>query len=75
MLLVLAPDQSVVSYQTPQPGIPTAWMILMTNWAMKVKKKAMKLKELSVLWQRRWFVTWAEALGFPVLMNPKRLGA
>lgn len=47
----------------------------MTNCAMKVKKKAMKLKELSVLWQRGWFVTWAEALGFPVLRNPRLLGA
>lgn len=47
----------------------------MTSWAMKVKKKAMKLKELSVLWQKRWSVTWAEALGFPVPMNPKFLGA
>ena len=75
MLLQLAPDQFVVSYQTPKPGIPTAWMMLMTSWAMKVKKKAMKLKELSVLWQKRWFVTWAEALGFPVPMNPKFLGA
>jgi len=29
--------------------MPTAWMMLMTSWAMKVKKNAMKLKELSVL--------------------------
>lgn len=28
-------------------------MMLMTSWAMKVKKNAMKLKELSVLWHRR----------------------
>lgn len=37
------------SYHTPHPGMPTVWMILMTTWAMKTKKKAMKLKELSVL--------------------------
>lgn len=37
------------SYHTPQPGMPTVWMILITTWAMKTKKKAMKLKELSVL--------------------------
>lgn len=71
----ISPGQTSASYQTPQPGIPTAWMMLMTSWAMKVKKKAMKLKELSVLWQRRRFVTWAEALGFPALMNPKLLWA
>lgn len=50
-------------------------MMLMTSWAMKVKKKAMKLKELSVLWQRRWFVTWTGTLGFPALTNPKLLRA
>lgn len=33
--------------------MPTAWIMLMTSWAMKVKKNAMKLKELSVLQQRR----------------------
>lgn len=36
-------------YHTPQPGMPTVWMMLITTWAMKTKKKAMKLKELSVL--------------------------
>lgn len=50
-------------------------MMLMTNWAIKVKKNAMKLKELSVLQQKRWLVTWAEALGFPALMNPQLLWA
>lgn len=40
---------------------------------MKVKKKAMKLKELSVLRQKRRFVTGTEALGFPALTNPKLL--
>ena len=29
--------------------MPTVWMILITTWAMKTKKKAMKLNELSVL--------------------------
>jgi hypothetical protein len=32
-------------------------MMLMTSWAMKVKKNAMKLKELSVLKQRRWLLS------------------
>lgn len=36
-------------YHTPQPGIPIVWMMLITTWAMKTKKKAIKLKELSVL--------------------------
>lgn len=36
-------------YHTPQPGMPTVWMILITTCAMKTKKKAIKLKELSVL--------------------------
>lgn len=36
-------------YHTPQPGMPTVWIILITTCAMKTKKKAMKLKELSVL--------------------------
>lgn len=38
-------------YQTPQPGMPILWMMLMPTWAMKTKKKAMKLKELSLLWR------------------------
>ena len=38
-----------ISYHTPQPGIPMAWMMLMKHWAMKTKKKAMNWKELSVL--------------------------
>lgn len=29
--------------------MPTVWMMLITTWAMKTKKKAIKLKELSVL--------------------------
>lgn len=29
--------------------MPTVWMMLITTCAMKTKKKAMKLKELSVL--------------------------
>jgi hypothetical protein len=29
--------------------MPTVWMMLITTWAMNTKKKAMKLKELSVL--------------------------
>lgn len=37
------------TYQTPQPGMPILWMMLMPTWAMKTKKKAMKLKELSLL--------------------------
>lgn len=37
------------SYHTPQPGMPTVWIILITTWAMKTKKKAIKLNELSVL--------------------------
>lgn len=36
-------------YHTPQPGMPMVWMMLITTWAMKTKKKAIKLKELSVL--------------------------
>lgn len=28
--------------------------MLITSWAMKVKKKAMKLKELSVLQEKAW---------------------
>lgn len=46
-------------YHTPQPGMPTVWMMLITTWAMKTKKKAIKLKELSVLQGdtngRQWF--------------------
>lgn len=47
----VTPEQHL-PYQTPQPGIPTAWMMLITSCAMKVKKKAMKLKELSVLQEK-----------------------
>lgn len=36
-------------HHTPQPGMPTVWIMLITTWAMKTKKKAIKLKELSVL--------------------------
>lgn len=46
------PTRPHFPYQTPHPGIPTAWMMLITSWAMKVKKKAMKLKELSVLQEK-----------------------
>lgn len=42
-------EMYINSHQTPQPGIPTACIMLITNWAKKVKKKAIKLKELSVL--------------------------
>ena len=60
------PD-TLVSYQTPQPGMPTAWMMLMTSWAMKVKKNAMKLKELSVLQQRRHLLSpgWRDTASLP----------
>lgn len=37
------------THQTPQPGMPILWMMLMPTWAMKTKKKTMKLKELSLL--------------------------
>lgn len=37
------------TYQTPQPGMPILWMMLMPTWAMKTKKKTIKLKELSLL--------------------------
>lgn len=48
----LATQAQHLPYQTPQPGIPTAWIMLITSWAMKVKKKAIKLKELSVLQEK-----------------------
>lgn len=37
------------SYQTPHPGMPMHWMMLMPTCAMKTKKNCMKLKELSLL--------------------------
>lgn len=43
------PVRAQYPYHTPQPGMPTVWIMLITTWAMKTKKKAMKLKELSVL--------------------------
>lgn len=43
---------TVTTYQAPHPEKPTAWMTVRTNWAPKMKKNAMKLKELSALERR-----------------------
>lgn len=37
------------AYHAPHPEKPMAWMTVSTNWAPKMKKNAMKLKELSAL--------------------------
>jgi hypothetical protein len=37
------------AYHTPHPEKPIAWMTVRTNWAPKMKKNTMKLKELSAL--------------------------
>lgn len=44
-----ARSQRPTAYQAPHPEKPMAWMTVKTNWAPKMKKNAMKLKELSAL--------------------------
>lgn len=53
--------------------MPTAWIMLMTSCAMKVKKNAMKLKELSVLGQRKRLLAPRTGPGFPGLQGPHTL--
>ena len=45
----MSPWLTPQAYHVPHPENPTAWMTVKTNWAPKMKKNAMKLKELSDL--------------------------
>lgn len=38
------------THHVPQPEIPIVWMRAKTHWRKKMKKKAIKLNELSALW-------------------------
>ena len=42
-----------LTHQVPQPEIPMVWITASTHWRKKMKKKAMKLKELSALQRGR----------------------
>lgn len=46
-----------LAHHAPHPVKPIAWMTVKTNWAPKMKKNAMKLKELSALERERTAVT------------------
>lgn len=45
----MSPWLTPQAYHAPHPENPTAWMMVKMNWAPKMKKNAMKLKELSDL--------------------------
>lgn len=42
-------SQYLATHQVPQPEKPKVWMKAKTHWRKKMKKKAMKLNELSAL--------------------------
>lgn len=43
------PSSLLATHLVPHEGMPTVWMSANTHWRKKMKKKAMKLNELSAL--------------------------